>query len=114
MVTREQFINGVLAYVDNEVINNLPTAGKWGIGAIVVLATSKINSIFEQLVSNPMIKSIGIVTDDGLIDNDSLSNALKFSSNKYGTLEIVVPVLGILSFTSDDVTKLNTYINGGK
>lgn len=113
MVTQEQFVNGMINYVDNEVIPKLPTIGKWGLGSIIVLTSSKTNEIVNLLTSNPIVATIGLVDENGRIYSDRLFTALKTSAQKYGNLVINIPVIGTLSFSADDVDKARMYVDGG-
>lgn len=113
MVSREQFIKGILTYADREVIPYLPTAGKWGIGSIILIAKSRLDCVIIELIDNPLMIALGIIDKDGMIDVDLLSSALIDSSEKYGKIEITIPMMGNLSFSTKDVEKLNEYIIGG-
>lgn len=113
MITREELKNGILNYADNEVLTSLPTAGKWGIGTLLIIFSSKFDNVFNEAWSNPIIKAMGIFDDNGNIDEVILLNALEESAKKYGNLSIAIPVVGVLTFSSNDVIKLRSYINGG-
>lgn len=110
MVSREQFINGILRYIDDQVMPHLPTTGKWGLGTLVVLASERSNVMFEQLMSNEVVRSLDVITKDGMIDADRLIKALKTSANKYGKLVLTIPIVGTLSFTDSDVDTLGLYL----
>lgn len=112
MVTKEQFFNGVVKYIDKEVIPHLPTTGKWGVGAFTVLLGKKYDSMVSELVTNPAIKALGVVDEKGLIDVESLYEALKTSANKYGNIQLTFPIIGTLTFTEKDIDSLKTYIVG--
>lgn len=113
MITKEQFVNGLITYLDREVIPQLPTSGKWYVGTVAFLATTKTDIIFSQLQNTPMVKMLGIIDQEGLIDVDALATALKQSAEKYGKLQIIFPILGTMTFSSTDVDKLRTYMTGG-
>lgn len=113
MVDKEQFIQGILTFIDEEIIPQLPASGKWGLGTFLVLATSKYEQIFDSLVNNDFVKMLEI-TDGDNVDIKRLSEALKKSASKYGKLTITLPVIGSLIFSADDVDKLEHYIDGGK
>lgn len=112
MVTKEQFIIGILTYADQEIMPHLPTIGKWGMGTMMVLAESRTESIIDSLVNNPLAKSLGVVNDDGLIDCDELAKALCSSAHKYGKVQMVIPVIGTLTFSEEDVLVVKRYITG--
>ena len=111
MVTKEQFMNGVLSYIENEVIPHLPTAGKWGLGALTLLASTKANALYASLAQNTLVKSLGIINNEGLINLNSLSEALKQSAEKYGAVTFQT-ILGNLTFNAADIDKLRDYIEG--
>lgn len=113
MVNKEQLIKGVLLYADKEVMPHLPTVGKWGLGSIILLAQNKATNILDQLSINPFVMSLGVINCDGMIDIDLLSNALIQTANKYGKVELTIPMIGSMSFSARDVELLKTYVIGG-
>lgn len=113
MVNKEQLIKGILTYADKEIIPQLPTAGKWGLGTIILLSQNKVSDIISSMVTNQYIQSIGIIDCDGLIDVDILSNALIQTANRYGRCEITIPFIGSLTFSSKDIEMLKDYVIGG-
>lgn len=113
MVTKEEFMNGVLSYADAEVMPYLPTIGKWGIGTAITLMHDKASTLIDSLMTNPLIKSMDIISEDGLIDEQRLLHALKDNAQQYGNLEVAVPIVGTLKFTTSDIDKLYNHIKGG-
>lgn len=109
MISKEQLRNGIVAYIDGEVIPHLPALGKWGLGSMVVLATRKFDNIYDELSSNKIVNSLGI-TKDGMIDANTLLTVLKESADKYGKVEVSVPIIGTMVFTPSDVDNLRNYI----
>ena len=106
LYTKEQFINGMITYIDNEVIAKLPTSGKVLAGAAVTLAMkgpllNNASSIGEKL---------GVVNGDGLIDADSLAECLRDSMQKYGVIQLNYPLIGQLTFTTEDIDLARRYI----
>lgn len=110
MVTKEQLLNGILSYIENDIIPSLPTAGKWGLGTISVLVASRYNDIFAELIKNPVIKAMNVVDDNGMIHIDTLGNAIKQSAEKYGQLVVAIPLLGTMSFSAKDIDRLRERI----
>lgn len=110
MVNKEELVNGILRYIDDEVIPHLPTGGKWVLGSLVFLITERSNVLLEQLLSNELIKTLNIVDSNSMIDADRLIQALKKSANKYGKLVVTIPIVGTMSFTESDVDTLRLYL----
>lgn len=109
----QRVVNGVINYADNEIINSLPTTGKWLVGAGLGIMTAKMNELIDSLVSNPMIKMMGIVDDEGLFDVDLIMDNLKGSANKYGKMTVQIPLVGNLTFNENDIDSLRNYIERG-
>lgn len=113
MVTKEQFFNGMISYADNEVIPFLPTSAKWGLGALAVIVRKRYDKLLDEISSNAIVRSLDIINENGLIDIDTLYEALKSSSSKYGKMQITFPVIGTLTFSESDIDSLKNYIVGG-
>ena len=105
-----QVLNGLMNYVDSEVMGKLPTSGKWVVGTAVNLMTNKAQNVIDTLSDNEIVKMLGIVDEEGMIDIDELLSAMKTSADRYGVLSVDVPLIGRLSFSSSDVDSLKNYI----
>lgn len=110
MVNANQLINGIARYVDQEIIDKLPTMGKWIVGAGVGVVSERVNNVVIELQSNSVMKALNVVDDDGYIDIDILANKLKESAEKYGKVTIDVPLMGSITFSYADIDKLRDYI----
>lgn len=97
---------GLLAYINNELIAKATGTTKFLLYAGVALATPKMEEMFNQYKDNSIIQALEIVRGDGTINVDALYNAMKHAMNKMGTVEY----MGI-KFNSDDVDKLYNYIH---
>lgn len=113
MVSKKQFVDGILRYMDSDIIPVLSTGGKWGLGTIIVLATERSNQLLDEVTNNALIKKLGVVDSSGMIDIDAFGCALIKSANKYGKLTIDVPFLGTFSFGENDIRKVVGFIKGG-
>lgn len=105
MITKEQFINGLVAYVDQEVLPHMSTAEKWIAGTAITLAVHKSEEILNALMTNSAIKALGLVSAEGLIDIDLLADALKVQAAKYGKMTINLPLLSPMTFSAEDIDR---------
>lgn len=110
MVTRERLRDGMINYIDNEVMTSLPTAGKWIVGTAVTIIQSKYDEVIDGLMKNQMVKTLELVDENGMIDQNILLSALKLNADKYGEAVISIPLLGSMRFKPGDVEKLRQYI----
>lgn len=110
LYTKEQIVSGLQDYLENEVISQLPTAGKVVAGTCVALAVKDNESFINNLMNN-YGKLLGIVNDDGLLDADSVLKALRSNINHYGCVTIDLPLgIGRLIFNEEDIDVLRRYI----
>lgn len=106
-------MTGLMTYAEKEVIPHLSTAGKWGVGTVLVLMSGRAQSIIDELSTNEFVKMLSVVDDNGMIDESRLSNAVRQSADKYGKLQVNVPLLGTMTFSGQDIEMLTLYIDGG-
>ncbi len=109
LYTREQIINGIFLYIDNEVMPKLSTLNKIMIGTGAALAMKNSERLIDEMLT--IGKSLGVVSDEGLIDADKVATELKNNAEKYGNVQFVIPFGGTVTFKPDDVDILRRYIS---
>lgn len=111
MVTIDQVEKGVAAYLDAELIQQLPAEGFQrliaGVGLSLLIKRS--SALIEKVESNSFIQLLGIFDDKGNIDIDTLKDEIKKQMPRDG-IKINVPSIGIINFKRDDVDILYSYI----
>lgn len=115
MVTSEQIVNGLMMYVDKEMIPKLDTASKWIVGTLVGILGVKAENLALKIQSNELavaVGAVGAVNEDGLFDIDLIFEQLEKSAKRYGKLQINIPMLGIISLDDNDVKKIKQFIKG--
>lgn len=105
LYTKEQVTNGLINYIDNEVVNQLPTAGKWIVGTAAALVMKNIDKINTETM-----EMLGIVSNDGMWDVDMLASSLKENARRYGNIQITYPIVGTMVFTPEDIDLARGYI----
>lgn len=109
--TKEQVVGGIIDYIDNEIINQMATPAKVIISTGIGLAKRNIENTIGELSSNQVIKALGIIDDNGLIDIDTLSEELRTSMSKVGQMTISLPFnMGQVTLVPGDVDTLVKYI----
>lgn len=114
MYTIEDVIEGVLRYIKVEVISMLPGTAKVLCGAWLVQNAPRMGEIVRTFAGGDMAVRMGIITEDGKVDVDKWSIALKDSMKDYGDgkLPVKLPFLREMNFTPGDVDSLKRYIKG--
>lgn len=111
MVTIAQIQKGVAAYLDNEVMPQLPSNGfeKVLAGTAMSLAIRKSGAIIEGYKDNKAVQMLGIMDETGNVDVDVLMEELKKNIPIDG-VRVDIPLIGGLTFHKDDVDKFRGYI----
>lgn len=112
MNTSEQIVNGIMRYADREIIPKMGTAGKWIIGTATGMIGKRAGMIANSLQANGIARAIGAVNEDGLFDIDLIAEHMRNAAERYGKMQIDVPLLGTMTFTEDDIEKARRYIKG--
>lgn len=112
MISTENMVNGIMRYADREIINQLPTIGKWVVGTGIGIVGKKANELAHVLENNQMIKVLGIVDEDGKWNAELLKDEMLQNAQKYGKATVEVPVIGKFTFSENDIQKLFKYIKG--
>lgn len=111
MVTIDKIEKGVAAYLDSELMPQLPETGiqKVIVGAAMSILIRRFGTILESYKDNQLVKALGVMDSDGGVDIDILAEELKNNMPKEG-VKVDVPVIGAITFKKSDIDKLYEYI----
>lgn len=113
MVNIDMIERGLARYLENELIPKLPRDGLkgFGIGVAATLAIRRSGDILRGMIDKPIVKTMGLVDDDGAIDIDTVLEAVAENVPPTGVL-IDLP-LGIqLRMNHADFKCIAEYIKG--
>lgn len=110
MYTIEQIVCGLSKFVDNEILPKMDTKSKIIVGTVISIAFKKYKVIDQKIKENEMAKTIGVVDENGQYDVDTIADTLKENAEKFGKVQINIPVAGTMTFSADDIEKLKQYI----
>lgn len=113
MVTVEQMKKGAEAFCAKEIEKKLPLSKAFLFGTAAGVAFSKFDAIAEWLKSNPIIAKLGIINEDGEIDDETLFAAMRSQAEK-GNASFDIPIIGKITFSGEDVDKLHQCIRGAR
>lgn len=108
MYNQEQILNAITRYVDSEIMPSLPTHAKWLVGTYIV-SMSLDSSKLQELMNHPLISPLHI-EHNGMYDLDQVLENLHENADKYGKMTVRIPLVGTMSFSSEDVAKLHEYL----
>lgn len=112
MIPYNQVVNGVTKYIDNEIIPKVEGLSKIAVGIVLASAVKRGDVIVEKIKAIPVVKMIGIVDDENRVDIETIYEELKKQVSKE-PISMVLPGVGRVTFTRDDVDKLYSHIMGG-
>lgn len=108
MVTINQVKDGLVLYIDKEIVEKVSGLAKWGLAFASAAIVSNLN--MDKYVE--MGKSLGYVTKDSMVDIDKLyADFIKIVRSK-GSVTQHFPMIGDVTFSENDVDLLKRYING--
>ena len=112
MVHYSKVINGLMAYVDKEIVTKMNGSLKsWGVGIVAGLLGKRAEQMFLALREHPILTSLGLV-DGEMVDVEAIySEALRMAQR--GSATANVPMLGAITFSTADIEALYRYIIGG-
>ena len=72
----------------------------------IALYLQQNNSIVDNIINNPLVSGLGLSTDAGMVNIETLRDIYKQEVQKVGFMRLRVPLLGDIDFTSDDIDTL--------
>lgn len=109
MVHKSKVLQGIVNYVDAEIISKMSGSWKaWVVGGAAGLIAARADRIIAALSSSPLVTALGIVEGEN-IDVDAIITELRKQAQK-GTATVVVPLIGPITFGAADVDSLYRHI----
>lgn len=112
MVTINQVEAGLAKYIDAEIAPKIPVNipnGQIKKIAFLTGAAYAVRKGVRQYIGHPVLRQMGAVDETGSVDLDGVLDAARDVIPKDG-FKATVPILGDLTFFSEDVEKLAEYI----
>lgn len=111
MVHKSKVLNGLVNYIDAEIMSKMAGSWKaWVVGGAAGLIAGRADRILSALAANPMIAALGLIEGEN-IDVEAIIAELRKQAQK-GTATVVVPLIGPITFGPADVDSLYRHIMG--
>lgn len=112
MVHYSRVINGLIAYINNDIAASFNGALQgWIIRTFAGLAAGKAEHLFGALASSPIIKALDLVDGEN-VNIEAFMAELKKHAQQ-GSATVNLPIIGAVTFNSGDVDSLHRHIMGG-
>lgn len=115
-VSKAQLVNGVMNYVENEVIPQVGDKPTQIIASILVKSIKANNKLVDSVLDNEMVKGLLDQNEDGY-EIDGLFDAFRESVIQYGPFPVTIPAIPVvspvektLSFSESDVSEIKRRI----
>lgn len=105
MYNYSQVINGLAKYIDEEIISKIDGWQKWIIGAGLGMSLDKGVNIFNELKTNPVVKALGVIDKNDMIDVETLYHNIKKQAHN-NPITFSVPMIGAMTLNELDVDKI--------
>lgn len=113
MIPIDKVTRGIVAYLDNELMTQLPNDSlkKVGFGVFAALAARDPLKLIGSYISIDMLKMLGIINAEGTYaDIELLRDELKKRIPTEG-VKMAIPLIGNVTFTAYDIDRMMSYIN---
>ncbi len=112
MVTLTQFQNGVMRYIDNDVLPHLTGFRRVGLGIYAGLAANNVGDLLLKYKDHPAVEVLNVVDKDGSIDVDRLYSVAAPMFANGERYSVNIPMIGEMTVDRTDLEKLYQYIKG--
>ena len=113
MVKFEKVLDGVAKFMDKEIY---PKMNDWQ-EVLVRIAEGRIfenrELVKNALVNNGIVRTFGVIDEDGYVDIEGLAADLKKEIQKKTKMKIDIPLFGSMTFLPGDVDNLRNFIVEG-
>ena len=113
MISKTQLIDGLIHFAEREMLPVLGGWQQWAAAAGLILVKQTGEQAVDMLLSNKVIKSLGVVTDTGLIDVDKAFQALRQGGrkNKLKPFPVNAGPFGEFTIRPEDLDVLYKYLS---
>lgn len=116
-VTKDQIINGIISYVEGEVIPQVGDRATQIIAAIAVKSVKSNTKLIDSLFENQMMKMLFEQDENGTYELENVFNNVAESIRQFGPFPVEIPPIPfisnsekLLTFTESDVNEIKRRI----
>lgn len=109
MVRIQSVQNGILKFIDSELLPKMQGWKKWTFGAVASLWLSNLPNVFQRIKGNAFVGTLGIIDESDMINIEKLYTEV-YKQAERGPVTFDIPVIGQLTLDKTDVEKIYAYI----
>ena len=115
-VTKDQMVNGIVSYIDSDVIPQIGDKATQIMASIAVKAVKANNKLVDAIFGNQTVKSL-LNETDGMYEIDDIFRYIEESIQEFGPFPVIIPSIPLispdektLSFNSEDIQQMKRKI----
>lgn len=116
-VTKQQIINGIVSYIESEVIPQVDDRSTKIIASVAIKSIQANTRLQDMVFANPVIKAFLVENESETYEIDELFRVLTESIDQYGSFPIEIPPIPLispsvktLSFDESDIAEIKRRI----
>lgn len=104
----KQVIEGLVCFVDKELVTKMTGLNKWLFGTGAGIVGNKAEKVFHSLKDIGLLHTLEIIDEDNVNVHCIYEELLKQAA--HGPIHIDIPMLGTITLDKSDVEKMYRYI----
>jgi hypothetical protein len=108
----DKVVDGIAKYINSEIYKGMNDVQEFLSRIVVGRLIENQEHIKRSLIDNGVVRSMGYIDSEGMVDVDTLMIDVKREIERKGKLEMTIPMIGKLTFVPDDVAILHGFIKG--
>lgn len=116
-VTKNQIVNGVISYVESEVIPQVDDKPTQIIVSIAVKSVQANSKLVDSIFESQLVKTLLDEDKDGTYELDGIMKCIEDSLKQYGAFPVSIPAIPLISnsektlaFTESDISEIKRRI----
>jgi hypothetical protein len=106
----EQVLDGVMRFLNREILSKMDGWQEVVARAVVGRVIGNTDALKQTIISNGLIKTMGVVDCQGNVDVDGVLTSLKREIEKKGSIEVKIPMVGKITFRPEDIDTIRNDI----
>ncbi len=116
-VTKNQIVNGVISYMESEVIPQVDDKPTQIFIAIAVKSVQANSKLVDSIFANQLVKTLLDADENGTYELDGIMKSAEESLKQYGAFPVIIPAIPLISnsektlaFSESDINEIKRRI----
>ncbi len=116
-VTKQQIVNGIAYYIENNVIPQVDDKSTKILASIAIKSIQANEKLLDTVFANPVVKALLVEDESGTYEIDGLFRVVSESIGQYGSFPVEIPPIPLispsvktLSFDEKDISEMKRII----